>query len=613
MIKGMFAPARGALNDMQSYLFGSGTDAPTYDALKRKREIANLLMAQTMQQPVNNWGDGVGKVLSALGARMMDRRLAGQEKADQDAAGGRLQEIISALGGGGMSPMPPMGKNAPSGGEFPPYGAGVGSGSPTGTAPPGFTLPQGGDFAELFPQLEQEYRLPQGYLARTAQIESGGRPDARNPNSSASGLFQFIDSTAAQYGVNQMDPVSSSHGAARLAADNAAQLRAALGREPTAAELYLAHQQGAGGAIKLLTNPGARAADIVGPDAVRLNGGDLTMSAQDFAGLWLDKFGGGGYSAPQYNPAMAAELGELIPRLPEGQRAVAQALLAQSLSQGTPMTPYQQESLALDRDRLAFDREKFASGTREGPKYYGNVQWAGDPDTGEYRPYQIGSDGTVNWIDLGGAQPMPPTRSADLGTSIAQVGPGGVTTGVVLDKDVRGEAGERAIGTAQGESVGGAVTGLAGAAAKAEQSMALIDSIIADPALEGITGMIEGRLPPMTQAGTDLNVKIDQLRGRVFTEAFESLKGGGAITEAEGRAATEAMGRLNRAQSVGEFQTALAELRGIISAGVERMRQKAAQAAPEAPAAAPDWMTQTDPTTWSEEQMLEAERHWGLR
>lgn len=144
----------------------------------------------------------------------------------------------------------------------------------------------------LYTSLEQQYGLPTGYLARTAQIESGGNPNAQNPNSSASGMFQFIDSTAQQYGLtNPMDPVASAQAAARLAADNAAVLRAKLGREPTAAELYLAHQQGAGGALALLTNPGASAASVVGSEAANLNGGQ-GATAGDMASMWTAKFDG---------------------------------------------------------------------------------------------------------------------------------------------------------------------------------------------------------------------------------------------------------------------------------------------------------------------------------
>ena len=145
-------------------------------------------------------------------------------------------------------------------------------------------------FTDLFTTQEQSFGLPSGYLARTAEIESGFNPNAKNPNSSAGGLFQFIDSTAKQYGLqDRFDPRQATEAAARLAADNARILERGLGRAPTAGELYLAHQQGAGGALKLLRNPDARAEDVVGSAAARLNrGGGRT--AGDFASMWTGKF-----------------------------------------------------------------------------------------------------------------------------------------------------------------------------------------------------------------------------------------------------------------------------------------------------------------------------------
>jgi hypothetical protein len=136
------------------------------------------------------------------------------------------------------------------------------------------------------------------YFDRLAQIESGGNPNAHNRDSGAAGLYQFIPSTAKQYGLaNPYDPVQARAAVERLTADNRAALRRGLGRDPTAGELYLAHQQGAGGALKLLRNPGASATSIVGERAVTLNGGKAGMTAQQFAGLWVNKFegGGGGY------------------------------------------------------------------------------------------------------------------------------------------------------------------------------------------------------------------------------------------------------------------------------------------------------------------------------
>jgi hypothetical protein len=130
-------------------------------------------------------------------------------------------------------------------------------------------------------------------MLKIAEIESSFDPNAKNPNSSAGGLFQFINTTASDYGLsNRYDPAQAADAAARLAKNNAAHLRHALGREPTVAELYLAHQQGAGGAAKLLANPNTAAAAIVGAEAVRLNGGREGMTAGEFAGLWLKKAGG---------------------------------------------------------------------------------------------------------------------------------------------------------------------------------------------------------------------------------------------------------------------------------------------------------------------------------
>lgn len=159
-------------------------------------------------------------------------------------------------------------------------------------------------FSDLFASTEQQYGLPPGYLERTARVESSFNPNAKNPNSSAGGLFQFIDGTARQYGLaDRYDPVQATDAAARLARDNAAILKRTLGRDPTAGELYLAHQQGAGGAVKLLSNPDAPAEAIVGSAAARLNGG-AGLTAGQLAQKWTAKIDGGQPSQGG-NPALA--------------------------------------------------------------------------------------------------------------------------------------------------------------------------------------------------------------------------------------------------------------------------------------------------------------------
>lgn len=143
--------------------------------------------------------------------------------------------------------------------------------------------------ASIITNAAKAHGLDPDMMMTIAQLESSFDPNAKNPNSTASGLWQFIRGTAKQYGVNNpFDPVESTQGAMRLASDNARALRNA-GLPVTAGTLYLAHQQGIGGALKLLKNPNAPAESIVGAAAVRLNGGRPGMSAGQFANLWMNK------------------------------------------------------------------------------------------------------------------------------------------------------------------------------------------------------------------------------------------------------------------------------------------------------------------------------------
>lgn len=150
-----------------------------------------------------------------------------------------------------------------------------------------------------FDSIEQEYGLPTGFLERTAQIESGGDPAAQNPKSSAGGLFQQIDSNAKEFGVtDRFNAEQSTVGAAKFAKQNAVKLRNVLGREPTGAELYLAHQQGGAGAARLLSDRSRPVNTLLSDDAIINNGGSLDMTAGDFADLWIDKWNNGGGGRP---------------------------------------------------------------------------------------------------------------------------------------------------------------------------------------------------------------------------------------------------------------------------------------------------------------------------
>ena len=123
---------------------------------------------------------------------------------------------------------------------------------------------------------------------RIIALESGGRADAKNPLSSATGAGQFIDSTwlsmiranrpdlAAGKTEQQIlalraDPALSRQMTERFAEQNAQALRGA-GLPDTAANLYLAHHFGADGAAKLLqADPGAAVDSLLSKKTLAAN------------------------------------------------------------------------------------------------------------------------------------------------------------------------------------------------------------------------------------------------------------------------------------------------------------------------------------------------------
>ena len=108
--------------------------------------------------------------------------------------------------------------------------------------------------------------------------------------------------------------------------------------------------------------------------------------------------------------------------------------------------------------------------------------------------------------------------------------------------------------------------------------ISLIDSLKTHKGLEGVVGMpnLSGAVGGIRgTAEKDFNIRLDQIKGKTFQEAFASLKGAGAITDVEGKKASEALARLDTAQTEKEFISALDEFQSIIKLGQTRAKQKA--------------------------------------
>ena len=110
---------------------------------------------------------------------------------------------------------------------------------------------------------------------------------------------------------------------------------------------------------------------------------------------------------------------------------------------------------------------------------------------------------------------------------------------------------------------------------KANYLNGLVTQALEHPGLNAATG-IQGAIDPRNYIpGTDaknFGVLKDQIKGAAFMQAYESLKGGGQITEIEGEKATNAIARLNTAQSTDEYKKALTEFKGVIGTALDRMK-----------------------------------------
>lgn len=168
------------------------------------------------------------------------------------------------------------------------------------------------------------------YSDSVIQAESGGDPNSKDPNSSASGPGGFIDSTWVNTVRAHRPDLAQGRSDDELlalktdsklagqmvdayAADNAAIL-AKAGLPVTDGTRYLAHFAGPGGAVKILqADPNAPAADILGPAAAKANPFLAGMTAQGLQ-AWAAKKAG--VTLPQGAPG-AAPTAQAAPQAPQ--------------------------------------------------------------------------------------------------------------------------------------------------------------------------------------------------------------------------------------------------------------------------------------------------------
>lgn len=514
---------------VQSFIFGGNTGTPTVEALKKRREMAELLAQQNMQAPYRNWGDGVGSILKAIGYRYMDSKLQPQE----DAARKQIADALSGLTGGSYTPSYT--------GPTPEHGGGF-TGAPVAAG-------------------------PQGYRDAIASIESAGSGDysAMGPvtksGDRAYGRYQVM-------GANIPEWTQAALGQAMTPEQFAA--------NPQAQDATFDHRFG--GYVDKYGPAGAASMWFSGDPTPDGSADQLGTSDSDYVSKFLGAIGGGGGLAGMmpHEPDMGkvSQIAELLsnPYADDGQKMVLQALLQREMDSGAD--PLAIARLGLDQQRLQLDRDKFVQGSREGPKFYGNVQWADrTPDDGvdNPEPYQIGSDGQVSWIDLKGAKPLPPVKNVNAGTEYVVQGPGGSQVAEPIAIDNTGKA----VAGVKGEAIGQAASSLPDFSLQVGQASDLIDKIIANPALGNAAGVIQSRLPTINQDTANVEADVEQLKSQVFPMAIQALKGLGAMSNMEGEAFAKSVASLDLRRDPQAVIAELNRLKGVLAEKLAIAQRKA--------------------------------------
>jgi hypothetical protein len=326
--------------------------------------------------------------------------------------------------------------------------------------------------------------------------------------------------------------------------------------------LYLAHQQGGGGASALLSNPNAPASAIVGDAAVNLNGGAPGMTAGQFADQWTGKI----------MSAMSD------PRATPEQRSALGMLLQQRMQQADPA--YQ---LNLQKSQLELAQMR-NPGPQTPPEYGLNPVITQD-EKGNYHLYQIPKDGSAPKEVQLPYDFTPKQQYIDTGTGYLAVPNVGESKGdgAIIPKDVAGKAAQ----TAVGEAAGAAQVALPGAADAAKAVADQVESLKNDPYLPNMLGAADSRLPNISSDAARVQGKMDQLQGGAFLQARQLLKGGGAITDYEGQKAEAAFARMSSAQKPEDYKAALDEFNFYVQQGIKKLEAQAAMTAQPAPSPSP--------------------------
>lgn len=219
-----------------------------------------------------------------------------------------------------------------------------------------------------------------------------------------------------------------------------------------------------------------------------------------------------------------------------------------------------------------YTKQRYAQ--KAGPRFGLNPIYGTD-DEGNPAISVLGDDGSMKRVDTGGFNISTGVDRVDLGTQWGLLDKRSGQMVGTLPKDNYTPSFDSTSGSEDAKRLAAARADLGKVEDNAYSILAAIDSLDKDPYLDSMTGPVYGRLPNISAEAGRVQSKMDRIGGQAFLQAFETLKGGGQITEIEGKKATEAIARLNTSQSPADYRQALNELREIVNRGLARARSAA--------------------------------------
>lgn len=256
-----------------------------------------------------------------------------------------------------------------------------------------------------------------GYIANARAAESGGNDTAANPNSSALGRYQFLESTwnglAQQYpelgltADGRTDPAQQERAMGQFTKDNASALTQA-GVPVNPGSLYAAHFLGSGGATKALTAPPETPMSaLVDPGVIQANPQLQGMTAGDFA-EWAN--GKGGNQSGGYQPPMRDEgAGQGQPFTPD--EGTMRTLLASEATRPLAISLIQaQQETQASRGRFVTEQGQDGS-IWQRDTLTGAKTVLQQPNAGLPAGYRRGADGGLAAIPGGPADPANPLNA----------------------------------------------------------------------------------------------------------------------------------------------------------------------------------------------------------